>query len=50
MKNKILEYYNLLDMLREIDLYKNSSEDIRKVLNYVADELEQYVDLMKGDV
>ena len=49
MEKKILEYHNLLDMLREIDTKKNNSEDLRTALNYIADELEKYVDLMKGD-
>lgn len=32
---------NLIKMLRELDLNKNSIEDIRNVLNYIADELEK---------
>ena len=28
MEKKILEYHNLLDMLREIDTKKNNSEDL----------------------
>lgn len=48
-EKKVLEYYNLLDMLREIDTEKNSPEDLRAVLNYIAEELEKYVDLMKGE-
>ena len=47
--DKIMEYYNLLDMLKQIDLEKNDKKTIKEVLNYVADELEKYVDLMKGD-
>lgn len=43
------EYKNLILMLREIDLYKNSPEDLRMVLNYIAEELEKFVDLMKGE-
>ena len=31
----------LINMLRELDLNKNSIEDIRNVLNYIADELEK---------
>lgn len=48
-EKKVLEYLNLLAMLREIDTEKNSPEDIRTVLNYIAEELEKYVDLMKGE-
>lgn len=48
-EKKVLEYYNLLDMLREIDTEKNSAEDLREVLNYIANELEKYVDLMGGE-
>lgn len=49
MEKEVLEYYNLLDMLKEIDVYKNSPEAIKEVLNYIASELEKYVDLMKGE-
>lgn len=49
MEKKALEYLNLLAMLREIDTEKNSSEDLRMALNYIAEELEKFVDLMKGE-
>ena len=45
--NKVFEYLNLIDMLREIDLEKNSTEDIREVLNFIADELEGYIEDLK---
>lgn len=45
--NKVLEFLNLIDMLREIDLEKNSTEDIREVLNFVAGELEGYIEDLK---
>lgn len=32
---------NLISMLRELDLEKNSKEQIRYVLNFIADELEK---------
>lgn len=32
---------NLIAMLRELDLEKNSKEQIRYVLNFIADELEK---------
>jgi len=48
MEKQVFEYLNLLDMIREIDLEKNSKEDIRKVLDFIADELEKYVDLFNG--
>lgn len=41
-KNEVL--LNLIDMLRELDLEKNSIKTIREVLNYIADELENYID------
>lgn len=31
----------LVAMLRELDLYKNSPEQVREVLNFIADELEK---------
>ena len=48
-EKKAFEYLNLLAMLREIDTEKNSPEDLRVVLNYIAEQLEKYVDLMKGE-
>lgn len=38
MENKRLK--NLIAMLREIDLYKNSPEQVGAVLNFIAFELE----------
>ena len=32
---------NLIDMLRELDLERNSIKDIRYVLNFIADRLEE---------
>lgn len=49
MEKKIIEYFNLLSMLREIDVEKNSPKDLRMALNYIAEELEKYIDLMKGE-
>jgi len=40
MKNKISI---LIDMLKELDLEKNDKETIKMVLNYIANELENYV-------
>lgn len=48
LENYIIDYYNLLDMLRTIDTEKNDSKVIKETLNYIADELEKYGDLMKG--
>ena len=48
-EKKALEYLNLLAMLREIDTEKNSAKDLRVVLDYIAEELEKYVDLIKGE-
>lgn len=45
MEKQVFEYLNLIDMIKEIDLEKNSKEDIRKALDFIADELEKYVDL-----
>ena len=44
---RVLEYQNLITMLRELHLTKNSIEDIREVLNYIADELEKYINDIK---
>lgn len=42
-----IKYINLLKMIREIDLEKNNKETIREVLDYIADELEKYIDLIR---
>ena len=45
--NRVLEFQNLIQMLRELHLTKNSIEQIREVLDYIANELEQYIDDIK---
>lgn len=45
--NRVLYFQNLITMLREIDTQKNDAETLREVLNYIAQELEQYVDDIK---
>ena len=45
--NRVLEFQNLIQMLRDLHLTKNSIEDIRKVLDFIANELEKYVDDIK---
>ena len=45
--NRVLEYQNLIAMLREIDLEKNDIETIREVLDYIAEELDKYIDDIK---
>ena len=42
--NRVLMYQNLIEMLKELDLEKNDTETIREVLNYIAKELENYID------
>lgn len=34
---------NLIKMLKEIDTQKNSSEDLRNVLNFIANEFQKKV-------
>ena len=38
---KTIKLITLTQMLREIDLEKNSKEDIKMVLEYIANELEK---------
>lgn len=45
MNNEIKFIKYLIDILREIDLEKNSIEDIREVLNFVAGKLEKYINV-----
>ena len=42
--NRVLEFQNLITMLKEIDTEKNSDEDLKYVLDYIANELEKYID------
>ena len=37
-------FITLIDMLREIDLEKNSKEILRDVLDYIASNLETYIE------
>lgn len=45
--NRCEMFKNLICMLRELDLIKNDTDSIRYVLNYIADELEKYIDDIK---
>lgn len=45
--NRVLEYQNLIIMLKEIDTEKNDSETLKEVLNYIARELEKYINDIK---
>lgn len=45
--NRVLEYQNLITMLKEIDTEKNDSKTLKEVLNYIARELEKYIDDIK---
>lgn len=42
--NRVLEYQNLIAMLKEIDTEKNDSKTLKEVLNCIARELEKYID------
>ena len=41
--NKNLELMNLINMLRELDINKNTREDIKNALDFIADKLEELV-------
>ena len=42
MKNSIIqELLNLADMLRTIDLEKNTTKDIKNVLYFIAEKIEE---------
>lgn len=45
--NRVLYYQNLISMLEEIDIEKNDAETLREVINYIANELKQYIDDIK---
>ena len=43
-KKRKLDLYNLVDMLKEVDLEKNDTETIKEVLNFVAEKLKDYIE------
>lgn len=45
--NRVLIFQQLISMLRELDVVKNDSDTIREVLDYIANELENYIDDIK---
>lgn len=45
--NKVLYFQNLITMLKEIDTQRNDAETLREILNYIAQELEKYIDDIK---
>ena len=45
--NRVLIFQQLILMLRELDIVKNDSDTIREVLDYIANELENYIDDIK---
>lgn len=42
------ELYNLVDMLRTLDLEKNDKKTIKEVLEFIADKLENIGDELNG--
>lgn len=44
-----LRFLNLINMLRELDLEKNNNETIKDVLDYIAEELDKYIDDIKEE-
>lgn len=45
--NRVLYFQNLISMIEEIDVEKNDSETLREILDYIANELKQYIDDIK---
>lgn len=39
-----MQLLTLIDMLRELDIEKNTKEDIKATLEFIADKLEEYID------
>lgn len=39
-----MQLLTLIDMLRELDIEKNTKEDIKAALEFIADKLEEYID------
>lgn len=42
--NRVQYFQQLILMLQEIDTEKNDSQALREVLDYIASELEKYID------
>lgn len=45
--NRVKRFQNLIDMIKEVDTEKNDVETLREVLDYIAYQLEQYIDDIK---
>ena len=44
---RTIKFQNLLTMLREIDTNKNTREDLKMIINWIADAMEE--ELRKGE-
>ena len=42
--NRLLHFQQLITMLEELDTEKNDSQTLREVLDFIANELKQYID------
>ena len=42
--NRVLHFQQLINMLEELDIERNDKETIKEVLDFIANELKQYID------
>lgn len=41
--NRVLYFQQLIKMLEELDIERNDKETIEDVINFIANELKQYI-------
>lgn len=47
MINRVLHFQQLITMLEELDIERNDKETIKEVIDYIANELKQYINDIK---
>ena len=45
--NRVLYFQQLIKMLEELDIERNDKETIKDVINFIANELKQYINDIK---
>lgn len=43
MMNRVLHFQQLIEMLEELDIERNDKETIKEVIDFIANELKQYI-------
>ena len=45
--NRVLLFQQLIKMLEELDIERNNKETIKEVIDFIANELKQYINDIK---